>query len=360
MWLLAASVLLGALRAGSAQLSLSGASIVEKNDCNETVVLPCYVTNLKQNNENTMFVTWKKEGITFFSYHGGNKKFNIDPSFSSAKFLSQPELITGVASLVLESAQATVGNYSCKVTESNREGEIKMELKNSSGSWFLLVERAVIISLMCLLVILCAAQLSVIGLKYEIESQKKVCIIVALVIFAVVAGVGAALFIQDGYTVQNQAGLGLIVIPAVILVPLQYVMFGIVFDSLLQATLALIGLKLLGFIIAVVGFALCVPACPPLHGSVLIAGLAIMAIASLLSLAYVFIMGSRMKDHPRPGHFCRLHVLFLMIVYQTKCTTVMYFFLRRFHLICLATNFLFFFSPAALLLTIDQMTEMIS
>ncbi|XP_039588671.1 leukocyte surface antigen CD47 isoform X8 [Passer montanus] len=301
MWLLAASVLLGALRAGSAQLSLSGASIVEKNDCNETVVLPCYVTNLKQNNENTMFVTWKKEGITFFSYHGGNKKFNIDPSFSSAKFLSQPELITGVASLVLESAQATVGNYSCKVTESNREGEIKMELKNSSGSWFLLVERAVIISLMCLLVILCAAQLSVIGLKYEIESQKKVCIIVALVIFAVVAGVGAALFIQDGYTVQNQAGLGLIVIPAVILVPLQYVMFGIVFDSLLQATLALIGLKLLGFIIAVVGFALCVPACPPLHGSVLIAGLAIMAIASLLSLAYVFIMGSRMKDHPRPG-----------------------------------------------------------
>lgn len=31
----------------------------------------------------------------------------------------------------------------------------------------------------------------------------------------------------DGYTVQSQAGLGLTVIPAVILVPLQYVMFGI-------------------------------------------------------------------------------------------------------------------------------------
>ncbi|XP_014108870.1 PREDICTED: leukocyte surface antigen CD47 isoform X4 [Pseudopodoces humilis] len=301
MWLLAASVLLGALRAGSAQLILSGTSIIEKNDCNETVVLPCYVTNLEQNNENVMFVIWKKQGEKIFSYHGGNKKFNIYPSFSSARFLSQADLIKGVASLVLHSAQATVGNYSCEVTESNREGELKMELKNSSGSWFLLVERAVIISLMCLLVIFCAAQLSVIGLKYEIESQRKVCVIVALVIFAVVAGVGAALFIQDGYTVQNQAGLGLTVIPAVILIPLQYVMFGIVFDSLMQATLALIGLKLLGFIIAVVGFALCVPACPPLHGSVLIAGLAIMAIGSLLSLAYVFIMGSRMKDHPRPG-----------------------------------------------------------
>uniref|UniRef100_A0A8C0V516 Leukocyte surface antigen CD47 n=1 Tax=Cyanistes caeruleus TaxID=156563 RepID=A0A8C0V516_CYACU len=255
-----------------------------------------------------MFVIWKKQGEKIFSYHGGNKKLNTYPSFSSARFLSQADLIKGVASLVLRSAEATVGNYSCEVTESNREGELKMELKNSSGSWFLLVERAVIISLMCLLVIFCAAQLSVIGLKYEIESQKKVCVIVALVIFAVVAGVGAALFIQDGYTVQNQAGLGLTVIPTVILIPLQYVMFGIVFDSLMQATLALIGLKLLGFIIAVVGFALCVPACPPLHGSVLIAGLAIMAIGSLLSLAYVFIMGSRMKDHPRPGNHYLLYM----------------------------------------------------
>ncbi|XP_066031235.1 leukocyte surface antigen CD47 isoform X4 [Chamaea fasciata] len=304
MWLLAASVLLGALRAGSAQLTLVGTSIIERNDCNETVVLPCYVTNLEQNNENAMFVTWKKQGNTIFSYRGETKKINTDPAFSSARFLSQVDLIKGVASLVLSSAEATVGNYSCEVIESNREGEVRMELKNSSGSWFLLVERAVIISLVCSLVILCAIQLSVIGLKYEIESQRKVCVIVALVIFAIVAGVGAALFIQDGYTVQNQAGLGLIVIPAVILVPLQYVMFGIVFDSLLQAAWALIGLKLLGFIIAVVGFALCVPACPPLHGSVLIAGLAIMAIASLLSLGYVNglrIMGSRMKDHPRPG-----------------------------------------------------------
>ncbi|NXB00064.1 CD47 protein, partial [Cnemophilus loriae] len=275
---------------GSAQLSLVGTAVIEKDDCNATIVLPCYVTNLNVKKEDVMFVTWKKEGDPFFSYNGENKEFEIAPSFSSARFLAPTELINGSASLVLDSAQATVGNYSCEVTESNSEGAVKMELRNSSRSWFLLVERAVIISLMCLLVVLCAAPLSVIGLKYEIESQRKVCIIVALVIFAVVAGVGAALFVQDGYTVQNQTGLGLIVIPAVILIPLQYVMFGIVFDSLPQATLALIGLKLLGFIIAVVGFALCVPACPPLHGSVLIAGLAIMAIASLLSLAYMFIM----------------------------------------------------------------------
>ncbi|NXM33653.1 CD47 protein, partial [Oxyruncus cristatus] len=275
---------------GSAQLILTGTDIVEKNDCNETVILPCYVTNLEEKNENAMLVTWKKEGKVIFSFRGGRNEFYKDPEFLSAKLVSQADLIKGVASLVLSTAQATIGNYSCEVTESNREGETRMELRQSSGSWFLLVESAIIISLLCVVIILCAAQLTVIVLKYEIESQRKVYIIVAVVILAVVAGVGTALFVQDGYTAQNQAGLGLIVVPTVILVPLQYFMFGIVFDSLPQTTLALIGLKILGYIIAVVGFALCVPACPPLHGSVLIAGLAIMATASLLSLVYVFIM----------------------------------------------------------------------
>ncbi|XP_027739033.1 leukocyte surface antigen CD47 isoform X7 [Empidonax traillii] len=301
MWLLAASVLLGALRAGSAQLILTGTDIVEKNDCNETVILPCYVTNLRENNENVMFVTWKKEKKVIFSFRGGTNEFYKDPSFLSAKLVSQADLTKGVASLMLSTAQATVGNYSCEVTESNREGETRMELRQSSGSWFLIVERAIIISLLCIVIILCAAQLIVIVLKCEMESQRRVCIIIPIVIFVAVAGVGTALFFQDGYTAQNQAGLGLIVVPAVILVPFQYFMFGIVFDSLPQTTLALIGLKILGYIIAVVGFALCVPACPPLHASVLIAGFAIMATASLLSLVYVVIMGSRMKDHPRPG-----------------------------------------------------------
>ncbi|NXF75397.1 CD47 protein, partial [Sclerurus mexicanus] len=275
---------------GSAQLILSGTDVIEKNDCNETVVLPCYVINLRENNENVMFVTWKKEGKVIFSFRGGKNEFFKDPAFSSAKLASQDDLTHGVASLLLDTAEATVGNYSCEVTESNREGETRMELRQSSGSWFLLMERAIIISLLFLVIILCVAQFSVVALKYDVESRRKVCIIVAVVILAIVAGVGTALFVQDGYTAHNQAGLGLIVIPAVILIPLQYYMFGIVFDSLPQATLALIGLKILGYIIAVVGFALCVSACPPLHGSVLIAGLAIMPIASLLSLAYVFIM----------------------------------------------------------------------
>ncbi|KFV98951.1 Leukocyte surface antigen CD47, partial [Fulmarus glacialis] len=286
---------------GSARLILSATDVVERTDCNKTVILPCYVTNLKENNANVMFVTWKKQGKIIFSFDGARQEFFRDPAVPSANLVSQADLPKGIASLTLNSAEADVGNYSCEVTESIRDGETRIELRNHSGSWFLLVERAIIIALLFLVIILCSAQLSVIALKYEIVPQKKLGFIVGGIIFTAAAVVGTVLFVQDGYAAQNQAGLGLIVVPAVILVPLQYFMFGIVFDSLPQATFALIGLQILGYIIAVVGFALCVSACPPLHGSVVIAGLAIMAIANLLSLAYVFIMGSRVKDHPRPG-----------------------------------------------------------
>ncbi|XP_074754867.1 leukocyte surface antigen CD47 isoform X4 [Athene noctua] len=317
MWLLAAWVLLSAVSAGSAQLMFSVTDVVEKTECNKTVILPCHVINLKGNNANAMFVTWKKQGKRFFSFDGARQQFYRDPTVPSANLASLADLPKGIASLMLDGAEAAVGNYSCEVTELNREGETTVELrqrivvscdeestptpKEKCGSWFLLVEKAIIIALVFLVIILCSAQFSIIALKYEIVPQKKRGIIVAGIIFTAAAVVGTVLFVQDDYNAQNQSGLGLIVLPAVILVPLQYFMFGMVFDSLPQATFALIGLQILGYIIAVVGFALCVSACPPLHGSVVIAGLAIMAIANLLSLAYVFIMGSRMKDRPRPG-----------------------------------------------------------
>ncbi|KAM6383413.1 leukocyte surface antigen CD47 isoform 9-T12 [Alca torda] len=271
MWQLAAWVLLSAVGAGSAQLMFNVTDVVQKTNCNKTVILPCHVINLNDNNPNVMFVTWKRQGKIIFSFDGGKKEFFRDSTVPSANLVSQVDLPKGIASLRLNSEEADVGNYSCEVTESNREGETRVELRKYSA------------------------------LKYEIGPEKRMGIIVTVVMSVVVAVVGTVLFVQDGYTPQNQTGLGLIVVPAVIFVPLQYFMFGIVFGSLPQATFALIGLQILGYVIAVVGFALCVSACPPIHGSVVIAGLAILAIANLLSLGYVFIMGSRMKDHPRPG-----------------------------------------------------------
>ncbi|NWY55680.1 CD47 protein, partial [Chionis minor] len=241
---------------GSAQLIFNVTDVVEKNDCNITVILPCHVINLKENNADIMFVTWKRQGKIIFSFDGARKEFFVDPLVRSANFVSQADLPKGVASIKLNSAEADVGNYSCEVTESNREGETRVELKKYSGSWFLLLERAIIITLLFIIIILCLAQLCVIALKYGIVPEKRISIIVIGVTSAVAAVVGTVLFVQGGYTAQNQAGLGLIVVPAVILVPLQYFMFGM--GDLPQATFVLIGLQILGHIIAVVGFALCV------------------------------------------------------------------------------------------------------
>ena len=55
----------------------------------------------------------------------------------------------------------------------------------------------------------------------------------------------------------------------------------------------------MGYIVAVVGFALSVSACPSVLLSVVIAGLVVMAVADLLALAYVYSC-SRMKDHQTP------------------------------------------------------------
>ncbi|NXC15128.1 CD47 protein, partial [Corythaeola cristata] len=242
---------------GSAQLKFIPTDVVERTDCNKTVILPCIVTNLKDNNPNVMFVRWRRQGKIIFSFDGPNQKFLRGETVPSANFVSQADLPKGVASLMLNGAEADVGNYSCEVTESNREGESKFELINRSGSWFLLVEKTIIIALLFLVVILCWAQLSVIGLKYGIVPSKKMGIIAAGIISIVAAVVGTAFFIQDGYTAQSQAGLSLIIVPAVILVLLQWSVFKMVFESLSQATLALIGLQVLGYIIAVVGFALC-------------------------------------------------------------------------------------------------------
>ncbi|NXE25343.1 CD47 protein, partial [Ardeotis kori] len=241
---------------GSAQLTFNATDPIEINNCNKTVLLPCYVNNLKENNIRLMFIRWKKEGQKVLSFDGARER--TVAKVPSARLPPMADILKGNASLTLSSAEADVANYSCEVTESNREGVITVEVRKRSGSWFLLVERAIIITLLFSVIILCSAQLSVIALKYEVVTKKMSLIVAGIIFTATAAVVGTAFFVPDGYTAQNQAGLGLIVVPAVTLVPLHYFMFGIVFDGLPQTSFALIGLQILGYIVAVVGFALCV------------------------------------------------------------------------------------------------------
>ncbi|XP_065598040.1 leukocyte surface antigen CD47 isoform X5 [Cyrtonyx montezumae] len=287
MWLLTAGALLAVLGAGSTQLVFNVVDFVEKNACNETVVLPCIVTNLKENNDSSMYVSWKRQGQVLFSFNGPEQHIYRHESVPSANFLSKLDLPKGIASLRLKNAEATDGNYSCEVTELNREGETKFELRtrmvDSCGEekpptpvdkcerQFDLVQSIVIAALLVFIIVLCWTQLGVIAFKCETVRKKKKHITIPCSIFTVVAVVAVVLFIQDGSISMNQVGLAFTVLPAGILMVLQYSIFKLVLDDLTHKGYALIGFQTVGYIVAVVGFALSVS-------------------------------GSRMKDHQTPRY----------------------------------------------------------
>ncbi|XP_048822218.1 leukocyte surface antigen CD47 isoform X3 [Lagopus muta] len=315
MWLLTAGAFFAVLGAGSTQLVFNAVDFVEKYACNDTVVLPCIVINLKENNDSSMHVSWKRQGQVFFSFSGPEQQTYRHESVPSANFLSKMDLSKGVASLQLKNAEATDGNYSCEVTELNREGETKMELRtrmvdscdeekpptpvDKCERQFDLIQSIVISALLVFIIALCWAQLGVIALKCETVRKKKKHITVACSIFTVIAVVAVVLFIQDGSISMNQIGLAFTILPAGMLMVLQYSIFKMVLDDLTHKGYALMGFQVVGYIVAVVGFALSVSACPSVLLSVVIAGLVVMAVADLLALVYVYSC-SRMKDHQTP------------------------------------------------------------
>ncbi|XP_050564058.1 leukocyte surface antigen CD47 isoform X8 [Cygnus atratus] len=271
MWLPAACpllLLLGALRHGSAQLVFSTVDFVERDACNTTVVLPCHVVNLKEH-ESNIFVSWKKQGKVLFSFNGAEQRIYRHETVPSANLLSQQDLSKGIASLKLKSSEAEDGNYSCEVTELNREGETKVDLRTVTGRQFDFVESVVISVLLFLIVVIYWAQLGVIALKYEAVHKNKTYVAVGCAIFTVLAVIAVVLFVQVLVDVTRKG----------------YV---------------LICLQIFGFIIAFVGFALCISACRSQLLSVVIAGLAVMAVEDLLALFYMYTSCSRMKDHQTP------------------------------------------------------------
>ncbi|XP_035396570.1 leukocyte surface antigen CD47 isoform X5 [Cygnus atratus] len=302
MWLPAACpllLLLGALRHGSAQLVFSTVDFVERDACNTTVVLPCHVVNLKEH-ESNIFVSWKKQGKVLFSFNGAEQRIYRHETVPSANLLSQQDLSKGIASLKLKSSEAEDGNYSCEVTELNREGETKVDLRTVTGRQFDFVESVVISVLLFLIVVIYWAQLGVIALKYEAVHKNKTYVAVGCAIFTVLAVIAVVLFVQGGNITISKVGLGFVVLPAVILMVLQYYIFKIVLVDVTRKGYVLICLQIFGFIIAFVGFALCISACRSQLLSVVIAGLAVMAVEDLLALFYMYTSCSRMKDHQTP------------------------------------------------------------
>ncbi|XP_075764310.1 leukocyte surface antigen CD47 isoform X2 [Pelodiscus sinensis] len=330
MWALGAWMLLGALGTGSSQLMFNATKSVESSICNTTVMLPCIVNNLELKKTERMFIKWKLGQELVFAYEGVKRYSHRTKDFPSAMLAFEDRLPQGIASLKLSRTEAPAGNYTCEVTESNREGETIIELtyrqentcksdpqnnkntssldpqnnKNTSSldpqnnkSWFTSLENILIIFFLVLAILSYWIHLGITVSKFETAFWKKRLLFIGGVVITVLALIGFILLVPGGFGPKNQAGLSLIVLPSVILVPLQYFLLQIVSGSKLSRfDIFLLVVESLGYVIALIGFALCVTACPPKNGSVVIIGLVIIAFVEVAGLI-LGIVGYTKKDH---------------------------------------------------------------
>ncbi|XP_070606201.1 leukocyte surface antigen CD47 isoform X2 [Erythrolamprus reginae] len=302
MWMLCVWwVLLGTLGAGSAQLFFQSVPFLEINYNNgPQFILPCVVTNLKENNSMAMFVTWQYQGNQFFIYDGVSDVITKNYSFNSATFLNRSMVPYGIVSLLISTKEAALGNYTCEVTEVNREGKTRFELREYSAPGLRSTEQFAVISMIILIVVLYWCQFITVVKKFDMISEKKIGLSVTGLLISIFAVTGTILYAQGGSITLVKTGIGLIVIPAIIVVPLLYFLFTSVFEKQPLFAIILLALKAVGYIIAVAGFALCMSACKQKEESVMIGGLAIIGAVAAIGLIYIIIIGSSLKDHQPP------------------------------------------------------------
>ncbi|XP_045439969.1 leukocyte surface antigen CD47 isoform X6 [Pipistrellus kuhlii] len=268
MWPLLVLLLLGSASRGSAQLIFNITKFVDYTTCNQTVVIPCIVNNVEAKSLREMFVKWKFRDIYFFSYNGEKNESKPSNSNFSSAYIVPEALLSGIASLKMDKSQAVPGNYTCEVTELTREGETTIELKYR------------------------------VALKYNasVTKEKTILLFVAGLVLTTFVIVGAILFVPGEYSTKRASGLGLIVVPTVILILLQYSVFMIApAIGMSSFSITILILQVLGFVLSVVGLSLCVSECTPMHGPLLISGLGIIALAELLGLVYMKFVASNQR-----------------------------------------------------------------
>nr|AAB70273.1 integrin-associated protein form 4 [Rattus norvegicus] len=297
MWPLAAA---RSCCCGSAQLLLSKVKSVEFTSCNDTVVIPCKVLNVEAQSTDEMFVKWKLNKSYIFIYDGNKNSTTREQNFTSAK-ISVSDLLKGIASLTMDTHEAVVGNYTCEVTELSREGKTVIELKNRPVSWFSTNEKILIVIFPILAILLFWGKFGILTLKYKSSHTNKriILLLVAGLALTLIVVVGAILFIPGEKPVKNASGLGLIVISTGILILLQYNVFMTAF-GMTSFTIAILITQVLGYVLAVVGMCLCIMACEPVHGPLLISGLGIIALAELLGLVYMKFVASNQRTIQPP------------------------------------------------------------
>ncbi|XP_053167689.1 leukocyte surface antigen CD47 isoform X2 [Hemicordylus capensis] len=283
----------------SAQLLFRNISSVVMHPCNTTAILPCFVTNLKDHNVKRMCLKWKLNGKEFFSFDGDGK-VTKNATFSTAELQDQSKVPDGDASLKLSIKEAKSGNYSCEVVESNREGDRIVELTYETKIWLEPWESTFIVVTIILAVLFYWIQFIIVAKKFDMTFLKKISLSCAGLIVTVAAVAGCFLLVPKGYSLSNRLGFSLIILPAVILVPLLFVLLGSVFEKLPRFAIILVALKAIGYIIALIGFIISLSGCLRKETTVVVVGLLIIDVVAAVGVIYVFIFGSNLKDHQPP------------------------------------------------------------
>ncbi|XP_054569976.1 leukocyte surface antigen CD47-like isoform X3 [Eptesicus fuscus] len=284
------------------QLLFTTIKSVEYTNNNKTVLIPCLFTNSVAKSLKEMFVKWKFRNKYIFYYNGDRNESKPTSDFSSA-YIVPGALLTGSASLMMDKNQAAPGNYTCEVSELTREGNTTTELKYIAASWFSANDHILIIIFPMLSVLMFWGS-DIVILKYNsnITKEKIIILSVAGLILSILVIVGAIFFIPGEYSRKRASGLGLIVIPTVILILLQMYMFMIApANGKRTISIILFIAQVLGLLISLAGQSLCVSECTPVHGSLLISGLGITALVAFLGLVYMISVAGSKQNTIQPS-----------------------------------------------------------
>ncbi|XP_053420452.1 leukocyte surface antigen CD47 isoform X2 [Nycticebus coucang] len=333
MWPLVAALLLASASCGSAQLLFNKTKSVEYTVCNETIAIPCFVINMEAENTNEVFVKWKFKGRDIYTFDGSYNRSTHDSAFKTSR-INISELLKGDATLMMHQSNAVAGNYTCEVTVLSREGETTVEVKyrvesaqtskrpcpvhtsrenaQDSGldgeqtstprvSWFSPNENILIVIFPVFALLLFWGQFGIKTLQYRSGrmDEKTIGLLVAGLLVTIIIIVGAILFVPGEYSIKNATGLGLIVTSTGLLIILNYYVFKTAF-GITSFVIALLIIQVLVYVLAGVGLSLCISACTPVHGPVLISGLGIFALVQLLGLVYMKFVASNQKTIQPP------------------------------------------------------------